>query len=135
MSDHHLSEAQNLTTASSISTLISTSTRRVLSAEEWNELRPAIYQLYYAFTPTRRQFDRKVKEWGFKKNTSKDERLAIIKESTSGGQALRDVSGHGKVIKRAKRERCEKEFTVSHIPVNEPWMVSKEDVTRVGEWG
>jgi len=81
--------------------------RQVLSKDEWDRLKPVIQRLYidenlprprvaailresYGFAPTKRQFDRRIEEWGFKKNASQKERHTIL---SSGKNA---VGKHGK---------------------------------------
>ncbi|KAH8597216.1 Clr5 domain-containing protein [Bisporella sp. PMI_857] len=72
-----------------------TQSKRQITAEEWIALRPIIVRLYidegrtyeqvatilksrYSFYPTKRQFHRKVLDWGLKKNTTTAERKRIL---------------------------------------------------------
>jgi len=97
--------------------------RQVLSKDEWEQLKPIIRQLYieenktfrkistilsrsHGFTPTKRQFDARISRWGFRKNTSKEERHKIVTES----KGLQALGTNGKIINQKTRERWEKEF-------------------------
>jgi len=101
--------------------------RQVLSKEDWEELKPLIQRLYieekktfrrictilshsHGFTPTKRQFGAKIHQWGFKKNTTREERRRIVRGP--GGQSA--ITINGKEIDRKTRERWEKEFQASH---------------------
>jgi hypothetical protein len=96
-------------------------TRKVLSRDAWEALKPVIQRLYieegktfrrisiilrdqYGFTPTKAQFDKRVAHWGFKKNASQSERRAILQ-----GERY-NVGEGGKMVNQGTRERWEKEF-------------------------
>jgi len=96
--------------------------RQVLPKSKWEELKPVIRRLYidenktfrkiatiirdtYNFTPTKGQFDARVKQWGFKKNASQHERRMILQ---GGGQNV--VGAHGRFVKQSTLERWGKEF-------------------------
>lgn len=96
--------------------------RRVISREKWEQLKPVIRTLYveeglsfkkvaatlsrsYGFLPTRKQFNTRVHAWGFKKNTTKEERDLILR---NGGIGY--VGAHGKEFDHPTLERWQKEF-------------------------
>lgn len=95
--------------------------------EFWLALKPDIQRLYieeeltftkvaeyldqhHSFKPTKRQFLRRVKEWGFEKNVKRDERRAILK-SLDDGVKEGDFEARklrGRRLDRAKIERWKK---------------------------
>jgi hypothetical protein len=97
--------------------------RQVLTRDKWDELKPVIRQLYvdehlpypkvasilrasYGFLPTKGQFKARVSEWGFKKNTSRSERLNILQSS---GVKL-NIESHGRAVTHATRMRWAREM-------------------------
>lgn len=106
---------------------LSTIPRQVLSKDEWEELKPIIRNLYiekkwtfrrivtflcdhHAFAPTKRQFDTRVAQWGFKKNASRNDRRKILE---SNGPAT--VGRSGKLVSEKSRLRWQKENELQAI--------------------
>jgi len=96
--------------------------RQVLPKTKWEELRPVIRRLYieenktfrkiaiilcnsYGFTPTKGQFEARVKQWGFKKNASQHERRIILQ-----GNGPNVIGDHGRIASQTTLERWEREF-------------------------
>ncbi|KAE9362669.1 hypothetical protein N431DRAFT_525010 [Stipitochalara longipes BDJ] len=95
--------------------------------EQWLALKPAIQRLYieegqtftqvaehldqhHGFKPTKKQFFRRVKEWGLEKNVKQDERRAIL-ESLGYGMKEEDFEARklrGRRLDKAKIERWKK---------------------------
>lgn len=107
----------------------STFLRQTLSKDEWDGLKPVIQRLYieenhnfrmistflrdkYGFAPTRGQFDRKIAQWGFRKNAIKRERKSIS-GSTNGNAVIQDNSQR---IKQTIPQRQEKQSQSSNGP-------------------
>ena len=101
--------------------------RKMYSKEKWAALKPIIQRLYvdenqtfrqvasclarnHGFSPTKKQFLRRIKEWGLEKNVKGDERRAILRKLDEeaenwelGAKKLR-----GRKLDRAKIERWRK---------------------------
>ncbi|KAK0108066.1 hypothetical protein ONS95_002888 [Cadophora gregata] len=95
-----------------------------VTKEQWPELKPFIRRLYldenmtrqavtkhiaevYNFRLTKRQFNRKISEWGFEKNTKKAERLSVL-ESVKRKQAFETTTIRGRMLDKSKLERWSK---------------------------
>ncbi|KAH9217757.1 hypothetical protein DL95DRAFT_521876 [Leptodontidium sp. 2 PMI_412] len=103
----------------------SRSKRKELLKEQWEDLKPLIRRLYldenmtreavtkcivqeYNFEPTRRQFLRKISEWGFEKNVKKAERKAILLNTATSQNSFETRIIHGRKLDKAKIERWSK---------------------------
>jgi hypothetical protein len=99
--------------------------RQVLSKDQWEELKPIIDRLYmkenrtfrqisgilgesYGFAPTKTQFNIRLKQWGFKKNASRQNRLEFLNNPDKLGTIER-------AVKPTTRKRWEKEFQKGKI--------------------
>ncbi|KAG4437237.1 hypothetical protein IFR05_007291 [Cadophora sp. M221] len=98
------------------------SKRKEFSKEQWEDLKPLIRRLYldenmtrqavtkciiqeHNFEPTRRQFLRKISEWGFEKNVKKAEREAILLNPATSQSAFETRTIYGRKLDKAKIER------------------------------
>jgi tetratricopeptide (TPR) repeat protein len=98
--------------------------RKMYPKEQWLALKPIIQRLYVdegqtflkvaeflnetrGFNPTKKQFLRKVKEWGFEKNVKSEERRRIL-ESVEGDGQLEERFLRGRRLNKAKIERWRK---------------------------
>jgi hypothetical protein len=103
--------------------------RQVLSSDKWEQLRPLIGRLYlrekktfrmisailqenHGFSPTKSQFDKRVRQWGFKKNASQHERHMITKNHDK----LSYIGPDGRVISQSTREIRDKVIERSMAP-------------------
>ncbi|KAL2071788.1 hypothetical protein VTL71DRAFT_13023 [Oculimacula yallundae] len=104
----------------------SVSKQKELPKEQWEELKPLIRRLYldenmtrervtkciveeYDFSPTKRQFLRKISEWGFEKNVKKAERrLILLNSATDEGKFIR-----GRKLDKAKLDRWSRRDGIS----------------------
>ncbi|KAH6713412.1 hypothetical protein BKA61DRAFT_675655 [Leptodontidium sp. MPI-SDFR-AT-0119] len=103
----------------------SRSKRKELLKEQWEDLKPLIRRLYlddnmtreavtkyivqeYNFEPTKRQFLRKISEWGFEKNVKKAERKAILLNTATSHGVFETRTIHGRKLDKAKIERWSK---------------------------
>jgi Clr5 domain len=101
-----------------------TARRKMYPREQWLALKPLIYRLYitekqtftkvaqhlyryHEFNPTKKQFLRKAKEWGFEKNVRKEERMAILETIDGEGQFEERIL-RGRKLDKAKIERWRK---------------------------
>jgi hypothetical protein len=133
-------EGQNSMTISGEGKLGETSARsKMYPKQQWLVLKPVIQQLYidenqtftkvaeyldqnHGFKPTKKQFLRRISEWGFEKNVKRDERRAIlgslelvVREGEFQARKLR-----GRRLDKAKLERWRKrEGIVGNGPQNE----------------
>ncbi|CZR66338.1 uncharacterized protein PAC_16239 [Phialocephala subalpina] len=101
--------------------------RKMYSKEQWQALKTIIYQLYvdegqtfskvseylhehHDFNPTKRQFDRRISEWGFEKNVKRSERRAILErlDSETHETGFGCIKIHGRKLDKAKIERWRK---------------------------
>jgi hypothetical protein len=62
---------------------------------------------HYGFNPTKKQFLRRAKEWGFEKNVKKEERRAILETVDEEGQ-FEERMLRGRRLDKAKLERWRK---------------------------
>lgn len=102
--------------------------RYVISNTQWEDLKPLIKQLYieenrtfkctaailsdnYGFNPTKRQFSARVLRWGFRKNASLTEKLALVHRSTAPAGPEGGVKA--KRWQRSTVTRWEREFQSS----------------------
>lgn len=93
----------------------------IITSKKWEQLKPLIRTLYIdenktfpriesilkareGFAPTKSQFDKRVKKWGFKKNASRVERRRII--LSDGAQST--IGSNGRVVNQAILERWKK---------------------------
>jgi hypothetical protein len=98
--------------------------RKMYPKEQWLALKPLIYRLYitenqtftevaqhlqehHRFDPTKKQFLRRAKEWGFEKNVKKEERRAIL-ETVDGEGQFEERMLRGRRLDKAKLERWRK---------------------------
>ena len=98
--------------------------RKMYPKGQWLALKPLIYRLYitesqtftkvaqylhehHGFNPTKKQFLRRAKEWGFEKNVKKDERRAIL-ETVEGEGQFEERMLRGRRLDKAKLERWRK---------------------------
>jgi hypothetical protein len=98
--------------------------RKMYPKEQWLALKPLIYRLYitenqtftkvaqhlqehHRFNPTKKQFLRRAKEWGFEKNVKKEERRAIL-ETVEGEGRFEERILRGRRLDKAKLERWRK---------------------------
>ncbi|KAH8769288.1 hypothetical protein BGZ57DRAFT_466020 [Hyaloscypha finlandica] len=98
--------------------------RKMYPKEQWIALKPLIYRLYitesrtfikvaqylrehHGFNPTKKQFLRRAKEWGFEKNVKKEERRAIL-ETVEGEGQFEERMLRGRRLDKAKLERWRK---------------------------
>ncbi|KAH8765260.1 hypothetical protein F5882DRAFT_383150 [Hyaloscypha sp. PMI_1271] len=98
--------------------------RKMYPKEQWIALKPLIYRLYitesrtfikvaqylrehHGFNPTKKQFLRRAKEWGFEKNVKKEERRAIL-ETVDGEGEFEERMLRGRRLDKAKLERWRK---------------------------
>jgi Clr5 domain len=112
--------------------------RKMYPKEQWLSLKPVIQRLYidenqtftkvaeyldqnHGFKPTKKQFLRRISEWGFEKNVKRDERrailgsLGVVREGEFQARKLR-----GRRLDKAKLERWRKrEGIVGDGPQNE----------------
>ncbi|KAN0106744.1 TPR-like protein [Hyaloscypha variabilis] len=89
--------------------------RKIYPEEQWLVLKPLIHHLYieenqtfikvagylqehHGFKPTKKQFLRRISEWGFEKNVKKDERRAIL-------ESFSEVANEGEFEVRMLRGR------------------------------
>jgi hypothetical protein len=100
--------------------------RKMYPKEQWLALKPVIQRLYidenqtftkvaeyldqnHGFKPTKKQFLRRISEWGFEKNVKRDERrailgsLGVVREGEFQARKLR-----GRRLDKAKLERWRK---------------------------
>ncbi|KAF7941610.1 uncharacterized protein EAE97_006447 [Botrytis byssoidea] len=106
--------------------LLPTGGHKVLSREEWLKLKPIILQLYidenqtystvaselarrFDFYPTKRQFTRKIEEWGLKKNFRKAERKLLLQNNMSSGTA-QFIIGDKRVSDTKRIQRLKKRY-------------------------
>ncbi|KAH7420221.1 hypothetical protein BKA64DRAFT_700222 [Cadophora sp. MPI-SDFR-AT-0126] len=102
--------------------------RKEISKEQWETLKPLIRRLYLDesmtrkavtkhivkecdFAPTKRQFNRKISEWGLEKNTKKAERLSVI-ASVKRQNVFETTTIRGRKLDQAKIERWSKQSGV-----------------------
>ncbi|KAE8444779.1 hypothetical protein EG329_014239 [Mollisiaceae sp. DMI_Dod_QoI] len=95
----------------------------MISKEDWEKLKPIVKRLYidenetfktisthlaeyHNFEPTRRQFLRKITEWGFKKNIQRSERQAILACEEQGRPISQTIQG--RKLDKAKLSRWKK---------------------------
>ncbi|TGO64934.1 hypothetical protein BOTNAR_0083g00170 [Botryotinia narcissicola] len=105
---------------------LSTGSQKVLSREEWLKFKPIIQQLYidenqtyptvaselarrFDFYPTKRQFTRKIEEWGLKKNFSKAERKLLLQNNKSSGTAQFTI-GNKRISDTKRIRRLKKRY-------------------------
>ncbi|KAF7892123.1 hypothetical protein EAF00_008425 [Botryotinia globosa] len=105
---------------------LSTGGHKVLSREEWLKLKPIILQLYigedqtystvahelsrrFDFYPTKRQFNRKIEEWGLKKNFRKAERRLLLQNDKGSGTA-QFIIGDKRVSDTKRIQRLKKRY-------------------------
>jgi len=98
--------------------------RKMHPKPHWEALKPLIHQLYieqnqtftkvaaylaqnHGLNPTKKQFLRRVKEWGFEKNVKREERRAILDSVREEGQFEERVL-RGRRLDKAKIERWRK---------------------------
>ncbi|PMD62303.1 TPR-like protein [Hyaloscypha bicolor E] len=84
---------------------------RAMPRQQWEELKPLIEQTYiqenkpfpylaevlrrdHGFEPTKRQFSRKIIEWGFRKNIPRGERRVILQRILKGSEETSNVKDH-----------------------------------------
>ncbi|KAG9244389.1 hypothetical protein BJ878DRAFT_72772 [Calycina marina] len=96
--------------------------KQQLSKEEWEKLRTLIQRWYieenktfrkiasllsesHGFTPTKKQFSLRVTQWGFRKNTTKNERKQILE----GTRHRVKAGGSNKVVSERTRQRWAQE--------------------------
>ncbi|PMD53854.1 uncharacterized protein K444DRAFT_131084 [Hyaloscypha bicolor E] len=128
--------------------------RKMYPKEQWLALKPLIYRLYitenqtftkvaqhlqehHRFNPTKKQFLRRAKEWGFEKNVKKEERRAIL-ETVDGEGQLEERMLRGRRLDKAKLERWRKrEGIVGGGSQNGPADTSKmgEETSSINEDG
>jgi hypothetical protein len=106
---------------------MSSTSRKQFPKAQWVALKPLIHQLYitekrtiaqvtsylnehYGFNPTKKQFLRRITEWGFEKNVKQDERRAILESLGQGAneEGFQARMLRGRRLDKAKIERWKK---------------------------
>ncbi|TGO29248.1 hypothetical protein BPAE_0017g00560 [Botrytis paeoniae] len=99
---------------------------KILSREEWLKFKPIIQQLYidenqtyptvahelsrrFDFYPTKRQFTRKIEEWGLKKNFRKAERKLLL-QNHKGSPTSQFIMGDKRVSDSKRIQRLKKRY-------------------------
>jgi hypothetical protein len=127
-SSHGIVEAQTDVSPTMISRLgkkaDTNARRKMYPKKQWLALKPLIYRLYinesqtvtkvaqhlhehHGFNPTKKQFLRIAKEWGFQKNVKKEERRTII-ETVDGEGHFEERILRGRRLDKAKLKRWRK---------------------------
>ncbi|PQE17520.1 Transcription factor protein [Rutstroemia sp. NJR-2017a BBW] len=111
-----------------IRTMTSSSGARIITKEEWANLKPRIEDLYlhenqtfpkvkhaleqeFGVSITPRQFKRKIEDWGFKKNFRKHEKEQIIKAGPLGG-----ILAHDRRVNKIRIDRLRRRNGIEILP-------------------